>query len=187
MRTTMDRRHPRAAVLVGLAALALAGCADDDAEDVVFQLPEASPQVVAAIDDEVELDGPAPGDDEDGAAAVGSDTDPAPVAVEEGPARMSADVAGIELLTPAAGDGRWPELAWEAVAGAERYSVTVFLGPGEPAYWAWRGSETSVVVGGGATRTGGGPQVQPGMTWSVVALAADGSVVAQSGERPLGP
>ncbi|MFP4233782.1 MAG: hypothetical protein ACLFUG_02505 [Nitriliruptoraceae bacterium] len=80
-----------------------------------------------------------------------------------------------------------PEPAWEPVSGAESYSVTLFAGPGERAYWAWRGAEASVVVGGSQQRTAGGPQLHPGMTWSVVAFAADGSLVDHSGERPIGP
>ncbi len=94
------------------------------------------------------------------------------------------------LTTPAEGGGQWPELAWETVADADHYAVTLY-DPDDVAYWAWRGTDVSVVAGGfdPAPPEGSGvaPRVREGMTWDVVALDDSGDLIAQSGVRPISP
>jgi hypothetical protein len=112
-----------------------------------------------------------------------------PVVVES-PPRPDLGQPTIQLATPARGGGPWPELAWRGVDGADSYTVTLYDVQGG-AYWAWSGAETSVVVGGFASvppeGSGVAPRVQPGMSWDVTAHGDDGGLIAQSGERPIGP
>lgn len=95
---------------------------------------------------------------------------------------------GIELLTAAEGGGTRPILEWSAVDGATDYHVVV-LGPGESTYWAWRTAETSVPVGGlpQLSSEAAGPSISPGMSWSVLAVAEDGTPLALSGRRDIAP
>jgi hypothetical protein len=96
-------------------------------------------------------------------------------------------LAPIEVLTPAAGNGERPLLAWEAVPGAARYAVTVSTSDGR-AYWAWVGVDTSVYLGGGdgATDTAGPILSEPG-TVTVLALDAANTVIAASPSMPIAP
>ena len=94
------------------------------------------------------------------------------------------------FTTPAQGGGEWPELAWEAVAAADHDAVTLD-DPDDVAYWAWRGTDVSVIAGGfdPAPAEGSGvvPRVRQGMTWDVLALDESGDLIAQSGLRPISP
>jgi hypothetical protein len=81
-----------------------------------------------------------------------------------------------------------PEFSWEPVVGAATYRLAV-VGADGPV-WAWEGTSTSVRLGGFTEdRPQGfpGPVLDQSTTWSVVALAADGAVVATSDLRPLAP
>ena len=121
-------------------------------------------------------EGEGEGEDDNNAAAV----------IEE-PPRLDLGVPAMQLLTPATGVGVRPELAWEPVQGAQRYSLTLHREDEAAAYWAWSGTETTVRVGPTEDLSVGGAHVEPGMTWWVVAFDETGTVVAQSGERPIAP
>lgn len=167
---SMRHRRPgvRVAALVAIAVLVPA-CSDGDGSDG------------AAVESEQEE----PSTDE-----VESDAEETRAAVSEEPPRPDLGLPSIELTTPATGGGPWPELAWEPVDGADRYSVTLYS-PQGGAYWAWNGSETAVIVGGfeesPPSDASVEPRLQPDMTWDVVAHDADGELIAQSGVRPIGP
>ncbi len=81
-----------------------------------------------------------------------------------------------------------PELAWEPVAGAVRYEVTLFA-PDGYGYWAWQGTATSVHVGGEPQllADAAGPTAVTGMTWQVLAIGPDGAVIALSERTAIGP
>jgi len=99
----------------------------------------------------------------------------------------SAGSRSTSHATAHTGVGVRPELAWEPVQGAQRYSLTLHREDEAAAYWAWSGTETTVRVGPTEDLSVGGAHVEPGMTWWVVAFDETGTVVAQSGERPIAP
>jgi len=179
---TSSRHRPDHRALVSVACvlpLLLAGCsspdpptADDEADVVVEDVEEVEPEVTT--------DAGAPEEDP---------AEPEPV-VEEDPPRPDLGLPEMVLATPAEGGGQWPELAWEPTAGADNYAVTLY-DPDDVAYWAWQGSDVSVIAGGfdPAPPEGSGvaPRVREGMTWDVVALDEDGGLIAQSGVRPISP
>lgn len=165
------------------SVLLLVACDDDpspsepaDAADVEVD-DEVAPEEEAAATDDAGAE-----DDVDAAASD---------AAQEQPPRVPVpDVAPIELLTPVAGGGAWPQLDWEPVADGERYRVRVY-GPDGRAFWGWMGTDDQVIFGGFPRTPEDGsavtPQVLDGMSWSVIAFDADGRIVGQSGERPLEP
>ncbi len=91
-------------------------------------------------------------------------------------------------ITPIGGVGLRPTLDWEAIEGAGTYFLVVKDEEGA-AYWAWEGSETSIPLGGAEFPQdyGNGPTIGPGYLWSVSAYAADGTILAISGDRPISP
>lgn len=107
-------------------------------------------------------------------------TDPTPLAPE---------LPLVRLLTPLATTTELaPEFSWEPVAGAVTYRLAV-LGADGPV-WSWEGGATAVRIGGFTEdRPAGfpGPVIDETTTWSVVALDADGAVVATSDLRSLAP
>lgn len=110
-------------------------------------------------------------------------------ASSEEPFAPFRELASVELLTPASGNGRKPLLEWMPVTGAVRYSLLVQFPDGQP-YWAWGGDETSVYLGGAHSAPppdASGPVLQPGMAWSVVAFDAEHNVIATSALQPLSP
>lgn len=76
--------------------------------------------------------------------------------------------------------GDQPTLSWPAVEGASLYSVVVADAEGV-SFWGWQGTDLSVTVGDGAPD----PLVSPDMTWSVIALDADGAPLWDSGPVPV--
>ncbi len=95
----------------------------------------------------------------------------------------------VELKAPSAtGAGQIPTFEWSAVDGASVYRLAV-KDAGGNATWAWEGSATSIVLGAfpGREEGDGGPILTSGSTWSVVALDADGHVIAVSTLRPVSP
>jgi len=168
------------AVVCGVA-VTLAACsspdgsaAGDDVDLAVEEVQELEPEVTTGAEGA-----------EDGSAEQGPEE-----SVAQDPPRPDLDLPEITLTTPAEGGGRWPELAWEPVASADRYAVTLY-DPDGVAYWAWRGTEASVIAGGFAPPppegSGAAPRVRDGMTWDVVALDEAGELIAQSGVRPIAP
>jgi hypothetical protein len=132
-----------------------------------------------------------PGTDTTLATTTQGDTTPGTAATTTttGPSRASQwGLETIELLTPTEGGGRRPILEWQPVAGAEAYNVVV-LAPSGRVYWGWRTVETSVPVGGHPrlNESAAGPAISAGMTWSVTAVASDGSLIALSDQRPISP
>ena len=91
-------------------------------------------------------------------------------------------------ITPTEGVGLRPMLSWEAIEDAGSYFLVVKDDAGA-GYWAWEGSETSIPLGGAAfpDDIGNGPTIAAGYTWSVSAYAADGTILAISGDRSLSP
>lgn len=175
-------------VLAVALAVAVAACSSGE---------DGQPPGEAVDTDEVG-EASEPPDDEDAAEPTDGGSEPQPTeepvpeepAVTEAPPRPDLGLPGIELTTPAAGGGSWPDLAWDPVDGAAAYTVTLY-DPQGSAYWAWTGDGTTVVVGGFAAApsegSGVAPRIQPGMSWDVTAHGDDGGLLAQSGERPIGP
>jgi hypothetical protein len=90
--------------------------------------------------------------------------------------------------TEVTGVGIRPLLEWEAVPGVDHYGVYLYA-PSGAAYWAWRGSETQVYVGGAEQirADAAGPSVTEGMNWAVVAYDAELLPIAASPMRPISP
>jgi hypothetical protein len=94
-------------------------------------------------------------------------------------------IAEVVLAEPEAG----PVFSWEPVDGAATYRLVVLDGDGR-AYWAWEGPDTTVALGGGTEawpKGSGAPHAGEGYTWSVSALAADGTPVGISAAAPVLP
>jgi len=95
----------------------------------------------------------------------------------------------VEVLgPPESGAGEVPVFSWESVEGAATYDLVV-LGPDGP-LWAWQGKETEVALGALPFERPpgmGGPVIAAGSCWSVIALNADGHVVAASDFLPVSP
>jgi hypothetical protein len=95
----------------------------------------------------------------------------------------------VDLVEPSSsGAGEYPLFGWEPVTGAASYQLVV-SGPSGPT-WAWEGSETEIRLGAleGEPPSGyGGPRLAGPSCWSVVALDADGHVVAASEVVPVSP
>lgn len=82
---------------------------------------------------------------------------------------------------PVSGAGEVPLFSWEPADGTAVYNLVV-LGPDGP-IWGWRGVETEIRLGGlPFERPTGvrGPVIGTDTCWSVIALDADGHVVAAS-------
>ena len=103
------------------------------------------------------------------------------------PEPLAPELPLVRLLAPLATTTELaPEFSWEPVAGAVTYRLAV-LGADGPV-WSWEGPATSVRLGGFTEdRPAGfpGPVIDGSTTWSVVALGADGAIVATSDLRPL--
>jgi hypothetical protein len=97
--------------------------------------------------------------------------------------------ATVELTAPpVTGAGKIPTFEWSPVEGSSAYRLVVQDADGD-ATWAWEGSGTSIELGAvpGREEGHGGPILTSGSTWSVVALDADGHVIAVSTLRPVSP
>jgi len=117
-----------------------------------------------------------------------------PVASAGGGDRGLGDLPGVDdevelKAPPESGAGKVPTFKWKRVDGAAAYRLAVLDGDGD-AFWAWQGTKTSVVLGRVKNRPPkgeAGPIVTDGARWSVVALDAEGRVIAASGFRGLSP
>ncbi len=172
-----------ATILLAGAALALAAC---DTEEVDTAAGEDTEEATTDPDD-----GGDPGEADAPDDADGTDEEPSFVEVDEAAPRFAfPDADPIELRTSGAAGGPWPVLEWETIDGAESYGVTLYAASGE-VYWRWRGEDTEVRVGGFPEEPDPdaalAPRVEEDMTWDVVARDGAGSVIAQSGERPISP
>ncbi len=104
-------------------------------------------------------------------------------AMVDGDLRALTGLGPVGLVDPAP-VGVQPTLAWEPVDGAEHYRVVVLDGSGDP-YWAWLGTDTSVPFGGADSGEGLLASVHEPMTWTVIAVAADGRTIAISDQGNL--
>lgn len=95
----------------------------------------------------------------------------------------------IEVLSPPESEaGEVPMFSWSPVDGTSTYDVVV-LSPDAP-IWAWRGEQTEVWLGGlPFERPEGmaGAVLGPGSCWSVLALDAEGQMIAASAFLPVSP
>lgn len=94
----------------------------------------------------------------------------------------------VVVLTPTAGGGERPLLAWEPVTGAARYTVVLYDAAGT-AVWSSLTTDTSIHVGGPALipAANSGPRVTADNTWVVYADDATGRLIAASGRSPISP
>lgn len=98
-------------------------------------------------------------------------------------------LATVELLTPSSGAGSKPKFEWSSVDGAAQYSLFLQFSDGQP-YWSWTGSSTSIYLGGldsAPPEDAAGPILLEGMSWAVIALDADGNVIASSNLQTISP
>lgn len=113
-------------------------------------------------------------------------------AATEASAGPVIDAPGVEgritlMAPPEQGAGEIPVFEWEPVAGASAYRLAVLQGG--DVLWAWEGEATSVALGGVADRPEGeyGPLLAGPGSWSVVAVDAQGGILAVSEVRPVAP
>jgi hypothetical protein len=179
---TIGWRRARIAA-VAAAILVLAGCGggDDPADGTRDSAPRAT---TTTTTNTVPQESGAPEQN-------GTSTSAPPVVDEPGAAAPRPLLAGVPLLavlTPTADVGIRPMLRWEPVDGAATYRAVVLGAEGQMT-WVWAGPESEVPYGGApfAEDRGDGPIVQPGSTWSVVALDARREVLAISERRGLEP
>ncbi len=155
----------------------LAGCSGGS--DVAQDPSVTSPPVSSSAPDQAPVTSTAP-DEPTATESPVPETEPAA-------SPMLAGLPLIELLTPSSGGGVRPLLQWSPT-GAPIYGVYIYA-PGGSLYWAWRGRETEVFVGG-AIRIEPehpGPSITEGMTWAVVAYDENLLPLASSAVVPIGP
>jgi hypothetical protein len=111
--------------------------------------------------------------------------EPAMTASEGPVAAGTLLIGGVEPLEvlgpPETGAGPVPVFSWSPVEGATLYDLVV-VGPDGP-IWAWQGEETELALGGLPFERPeglGGPVLETGSCWSVVALDGNGHVIAAS-------
>lgn len=181
----LQRRHPSVArrgrdgaTLAAALVLALAACSSDG---------EGAPPAETADEQRLDEVDDTPTDD----TPTDEDPDRSDDEVEETEPRFVVPGAGaIDLLTAPDDAGPWPTLSWQPVDDAVTYTVTVYAASGTP-YWTWRGGTAEVILGGFSQRPAAGStmalRLHEPMTWDVLAHDAGGTIVAQSGERPIAP
>ena len=158
-----------AAVLALVILASLAACGDDDAPtDASSAEPTAGPTAEPTAEATAE-----------------------PTAVGDSIANLDVtrEVLGLDtlVLEEPIEDGSHPVLSWQPVDGAASYWLVVHDAEGGP-YWAWTGADTSVRLGGGdRAETNQTAALSAALTWSVLALDADGIPLAVSGEGQLAP
>ena len=95
----------------------------------------------------------------------------------------------VDLVGPSSsGAAEYPLFGWEPITGAASYQLVV-SGPSGP-IWAWEGSESEIRLGALESEPPAGydgPRLSGPSCWSVVALDADGHVVAASEVVPVSP
>jgi hypothetical protein len=110
---------------------------------------------------------------------------------QEPPPSLPPVIEGLEsvtLLTPVAGGGARPLLAWEPVNTAATYMVVVYDSEGL-AIWSSITKDTEIYLGGSLPipEENTGPRITADNTWVVYADDANGRVIAASGRSPLNP
>src|SRR5688572_30456268 len=114
---------------------------------------------------------------------------PGPASAGERPSSHAFDpleLPGVEKMKAKARAGDRPRFTWTAVDGAIEYTLVVQNLRGRP-YWAWRGVETTVFLGGIDEPSGDapGPVLTKPAQWQVIAYAADGSIVGATRWRVI--
>jgi hypothetical protein len=91
------------------------------------------------------------------------------------------ELPGAVKMKAKARDGERPRFSWPAVGDAAEYSLVVQTLKGKP-YWAWRGAETTVFLGGidEPSKDASGPILTKEAQWQVIAYAPDGRIVGAS-------
>jgi len=91
------------------------------------------------------------------------------------------ELPGAVKIKAKANDGERPKFSWPAVGDAVEYSLVVQTLKGKP-YWAWRGEETTVYLGGvdKPSKNASGPIITKAAQWQVIAYAQDGNIVGAS-------
>ncbi len=165
--------------------LALVACGSDDDGDTITTDPlttsapatDAPPATDPPATDPPTTDPP---------ATDPPATDP-PATDAPADAASFAEAAGLGTVELAAAGGEpHPLLAWAPVDGAAAYRVTVLTSDGSP-YWAWLGENTEVRFGGAPDGGGQTAILFEPMTWTVVALDADGLPIAASDRADITP
>jgi len=116
---------------------------------------------------------------------------PAPTSAGERPSSHAfdpLDLPGVEKMPAKARAGERPRFTWPAVDDATEYTLVVQDLRGRP-YWAWRGGETTVFLGGidEPSEDAVGPVITKPAQWQVIAYAADGRIVGASQWRVVRP
>ncbi|MEX0665490.1 MAG: hypothetical protein WD598_12085 [Acidimicrobiia bacterium] len=116
---------------------------------------------------------------------------PTPTSAGEQPSAHAFDpleLPGVEKMKATARAGDRPRFTWAAVDDATEYTLVVQNLRGRP-YWAWRGVETTVFLGGvdEPSDDAVGPVITKAAQWQVIAYAADGSIVGASLWRVVRP
>ena len=117
--------------------------------------------------------------------------EPVPASAGERPSSHAFDpleLPGVEKMKAKARAGDRPRFTWTAVDGATEYTLVVQNLRGRP-YWAWRGGETTVFLGGidEPSSDAPGPLLTKPAQWQVIAYAADGSIVGATTWRIVQP
>lgn len=103
---------------------------------------------------------------------------------------INPGLPAINLIAPnTTGAGEVPAFEWAAVNGADHYRLVVLDGNSN-ILWAWYGYETKVNLGGqpGDRPEGvGGPVIDQGSSWSVIAFDINGKSMATSEIRSVSP
>lgn len=127
-----------------------------------------------------------------GSGDGGVEADASDAPASEASAGPVIDAPGVEgrvtlLAPPEQGAGEVPVFEWEPVTGAAAYRLAVLQGG--DVVWAWEGEAISVTLGGVADRPEGeyGPLLTGPGSWSVVAVDAQGAILAVSEVRPVVP
>lgn len=172
------RTHFQLPLLGALAVFALTtGCGATDNSSTRTDVASPTEMTTAASAD----------DSADGSAGAGTQPDPTPAATAAPVAPFVEGIPLLVLLAPGELTNELaPEFSWQPVDDAATYRLAV-IGEQGP-MWSWEGSQTAVRLGGfSEERSAGfpGPTINGSVTWSVVALAGDGTVVAASELRSL--
>ena len=99
---------------------------------------------------------------------------------------VTSPLADVEPITVEATTGDRPLFSWTPVDGAREYTLVVATTGGD-VIWAWRGRDTQVDLGAGLIAGDEGPRLTTESVIDVLALAADGTIIAASGPVPLSP
>jgi hypothetical protein len=99
------------------------------------------------------------------------------------------DMLLMENLMPTQGVGERPRFEWQSIDGASYYGIVIYT-PDDTPYWAWRGREPWVYLGGieeALPDINEGPILIEGMTWRIVAYNEQDVPIATGGPWAIAP